>query len=694
MYFFLHDGFLQEMLKTATGFQVAEFVSLTDALGLTATFNREAFVPDMRLVAPAAALALLLGLLALLGRRAPILSAMCLGAALYQGYTAARAYHYGFYKGITFEIPIYALLIAAGASLAWDRTSSTRRHDDMATRSVAHSRSPGLLVSWSAGLWVSWSLRALLAAGLALLLGLSAWTAWGVQRRYSAAGPQLWTAAEADVAEVRAEVPAGASVLLEPPRGGSEVFNSLLSYALLGHDLLGQFKTGYGRLDAPSRKRTADLALLPDVADPAGYGYDAEDARWAGAGMRLYARALGVRFHRAFGDDGRYPELAPGASLTLRLGDRTIALPDDSAPPTTAAGSATLSLAIASFGPTEIEIATAGDARRYSMPGGLVRLTGAALALPAEVRLHNTGASPAYLWWGELGDLSEPAGLAPRDDVFARVTQAEGGDSKLAADIQLYAPPLPDGPAKLTAIASIAYTPGGSDEWREIGQWVFFPSGGRRLRLAADPATLKATLDVDGRPADLVGESPAAGDGDYQVTLLFASNARIVYRTALWTWHVQHGQPSEIASDSVTFDVVPLPRPVSRLEARSIDAGLRLRGYTLLRRSIRPGERLAPSVVWQSLRKLAGDLRARLVLRAASGQVLAEQTLPLGAAEHGTSTWQEGEIAEQPFELAVPQDAPAGRATLGLALLGPTGEAIALEGGAQAIDLVDLEIVR
>ena len=69
------------------------------------------------LVMLATALAVGLGLLAIVARRAPLLAALALGASLYQGYTATRAYHYGFYKGITFEIPIFALLIAAGARL-------------------------------------------------------------------------------------------------------------------------------------------------------------------------------------------------------------------------------------------------------------------------------------------------------------------------------------------------------------------------------------------------------------------------------------------------------------------------------------------------------------------------------------------------------------------------------------------------
>jgi hypothetical protein len=74
--------------------------------------------------------------------------------------------------------------------------------------------------------------------------------------------------------------------------------------------------------------------------------------------------------------------------------------------------------------------------------------------------------------------------------------------------------------------------------------------------------------------------------------------------------------------------------------------------------------------------------------------MLAEQILPLGAPEHGTSTWQEGEIAEQPVGLPIPEDAVAGIATVGVELLGPDGQALKFEGARSEIRLADVEIAR
>jgi hypothetical protein len=682
-YFFLRSGFLDEILKRATGFQVNEYVGAAEALGLAAMFNRESSTGDARLVVVATAVAIGLGLLAIVARRAPLLTALVLGAALYQGYTAAGAYHYGFYKGITFELPIFALSVAAGATAVWERTSLLRQGGEE-TRKQDRFLSPNMLVSLST--------RLALCAGLALLLGLNGWTTWKIQQTYAEAGPQLWTATESDAAELRAYVPAGTTVLLAAPSGRSAVFNSLLSYALLGHDLLGTFQTGYDRLDAPPRDRPADLALLPETADPASYGYRSDDVRWAGAGMRLYGRAPGVRYHRALGEGGRYPSLAPGASLTLRLGSGGIALPSEPAPEAGPPIRARLGLAIASFKPTTIELNVDDRAQRYELPGGLAEIAGDALQLPGEIRVRNSGAEPAYLWWGEIADPSTLVGVTPRDDAFIQIESAGSSGAELAADIQVHTAVLPGGPQKLTAVVAIAHTPGNTSDWQELGQWIFFPSGGKRLRFTTDPDRLIATLSSGGAPLDLVGATRPAGDGKYRATLLLANDARVVYGTTLWTWNIRDGKAQNIFADPVPFDVVPLPRPASPLDARSADDTMRLRGYTMPQQTARSSARVELSLVWQSLRKIEGDLHARVTLRGASGRVLAERVQPIGAPDHGTHTWQEGEIAEQPFELVVPDDTLAERATIVVELIGTDGLAVAFADGAKAIELTELAI--
>jgi|GEM_PF-3186987 len=672
IYFFLLDGFRDEIARYSTGFQIARFVELHDALGLAATFNRESSPSDARLLVPAAALALLLGIIACCGRRVPLLVALGLGAALYQAFTAARAYHYGFYKGVTFEIPLYVALIAAGAALIWDLAERLPR---------------GRLAA-----------RALLAAGLMLILGLNASTIWRVQSGYSAAGPQLWSAAEIDLAATRAQVPAGATVLVVPSDAHAPTFNSLISYALLGHALVGDFSTGYTAFHADNDGQPADVALLPATIDPTGYGYDKSDLRWSGGGMQLFGRAADVRYHRALGSGGRYPALAAGESLTLRLGPHAIMLPDERAPTTGPPQTMRLALAVAGFQPAQIELTATGATERHSLASGLSELTSAAISVPSEVRLRNIGNAPIYLWWGELRDsattASAPA-IMPRDDVFVQVLPQPATQlPSVRAAIRLHTQPLPENSQKLTGLLTVAYTAGDRDQWQEQGRWVFFPSNTQQLQLHADLERMTASLAQDGRATDLIGSAPPPRDGEYQATLLLANNGQIVYGAKLWTWRMRDGRPDQVTTDPVVFDVVPLPRPATPHVVASQDGTIRLRGYTLPRGSVRGGETIELSLVWQSLRKLDGDLRAHVILRAADGRALAEQTLPLGSPDHGTSTWQEGEVADQPFALALPKDAPGGTAALAVELLRADGRPVPFRDAGELLKVVEIEIVR
>lgn len=177
------------------------------------------------------------------------------------------------------------------------------------------------------------------------------------------------------------------------------------------------------------------------------------------------------------------------------------------------------------------------------------------------------------------------------------------------------------------------------------------------------------------------------------MTLLLANNARIIYGTTLWTWRMRDGQAEHISANSVLFDVVPLPRPATPQQAESQDGTIRLRGYTMPRRKARPGETLTLNLIWQSLRRLDGDLQARVTLRDAGGRILAQQALPIGAQDHGTATWQEGELAEQSFALALPAAAP-GAAALTVELIAPDGQVRPYAGQAGPLKLLDVEITR
>jgi hypothetical protein len=668
--FFLEEGFLDEMRRGNSGFQIGSFVGLADLLGLTATFRGERGAAASWLVLPAVAAALVFAAAGVLFRRVPLVTALLAGVLLYLGYTAAERFHYGFYKGVTFTIPIVSMLIAAGAGAAWQWC--------------------GRAITRPAG---RRALHVGIVTGMLLIIGLNAWTVGQIQRSYADRGPRLWSLQELEVAAVGKAVPPGADVLIVPSKEHPRTFYSLVSYALLGHELFGNFPTAYTSLSAGTGRRLPTLALIPDGIDPAAHGYQANELRWSGAGMRLYGRSPGVRYHRALGKSGRYPELAPGQVLTLRLGAQRIALPGENTPEPGSPEPAQIRLALASFGPTAIELRTPTDTATHTLPGGLVELPSAPLLIPNEVTLRNTGEEPVYLWWGELREPGTPAALRLRDDVFMQLRpEPVGRRTEVAANLRLRTQPLPDGDQKLTALIVVSYAPGKRD-WREVGQWVFFPTSGT-FRLEADLQRLNAAVRRNGQPLDLAGSAAPAGDGTYQASLLLANDAEIVYATTIWNWKIADGNVTAVTPDSVTFEVLPLPRPTTPLLHRSADGTLQLRGYSLPQRAVRPGETRGIQLVWQSLRKIHGDRQARLALRRADGQILAEQTALLGRSGHGTATWQEGELSEQTFEVRIPASASPGPATLTLELIGPDGTAIPFAEANGSLELTQMVVER
>lgn len=660
-YFFGRDGFLGEVLRAGAGYQIGSYVSLADALGVQATFRGETVATPPWLLWPALAAAAVLVGAAIWARQVPLLVGAAVGALAYQVATMARDYYYGFYKGMTFAVPLLALLLAAGAAALWDGKKRGGRQ--------------GL------GLFV------MPCAALLVLLNLA--TVWRLGAHYAALGPQLWSAADADVAQIRAEAAPGDTVLVVPTDARSPVFNSLISYALLGHKLYGNFSTAYNAINAKPGKDAPDLALLPELADPASYGYQPDEVRWAGAGMRLYGREPGVYTHRAFGGGGRFPQLAPGDEVALQIGTNGIALPGEP-PPDVAPSTGRVVLALASFAPAAV---TLGDGPAQTLPGGVVEIPGAALALPGTLLLRNTGAVPVFLWWGEVRDSASKAATRPRDDVAIQVLpRPESAGPQVAADLVFHTEQLPDGPQKLTALLTLSR--GAGDEWQETGRWVFFPNGKAPLNLLVDLTQSTASLAANGAPADIYGSAPPADDGRYRMALLIANDAQIVYATTLWQWRIRDGTAQEISADSVQFDVVPLPRPATPRNATTADGNLRLLGVTQPRQTVRPGEEIWVFPVWQSLRRIGGDLQASVVLRVGNADVATSQPAPLGRAEHGTSTWQEGERSEQDLLLRIPDDVPAGDAILLVQLRGPDGQIVPFAGGQPAAVLGPVVLSR
>ncbi len=652
-YFFFREGFLGEVARQATGFQIDEYVPLPDFLGLQALFRGESIYTDqatLRLALAGAALLLAAGLL---HRRATLITAVAAGAGLYQLLTALQQYHYGFYKGATFALPPLACLLASGAAFLWASTA----------------RRPQLVVQ-----------RTLAVLVVALLSGTAIATTWRVAERYTAARPQLWSIEQAQVRDLAAHVPAAASVLVVPPDGAPPTFNSLLSYTLLGHQLYGSYAIGYNALGNPPDNAAPTMALLPDGADPSAYGYRAADLRWAGAGVQLYGRAADVLLHQSFGASGRAPLLAPGASIRLHLATDGVVFDGEKQP--VGRGTVAPVITVAAFAPSTMTLQAGAQMQTFALAAGATELPLPLLPVPAELLLTNTGPEPVALWWAELRTIA-PTQPVPRDDAFLSVDATADG----RASLRLHTQPLPTGTQKLTGLVTVGRNVPGAP-WEELGRWVFFPQTGT-YELIADPATLTLRGTAGGQLLELAGSARTGGDGEYTMSLLLANDTQIIYATTLWTWQVSGGIAGGVSSDSTAMAALPLPSAAQPIGRAASDGTLLLRGLTLPDTTARPNGTLRPVLLWQSLAPTPTDLQAQVRV-VAGGQVLAEFTAPLGKPEYGTSRWQTGELSEQHITLTLPETLPAAPITLDVTLLTASGDVLPFTGTIGPLPLIAL----
>ena len=106
---------------------------------------------------------------------------------------------------------------------------------------------------------------------------------------------------------------------------------------------------------------------------------------------------------------------------------------------------------------------------------------------------------------------------------------------------------------------------------------------------------------------------------------------------------------------------------------------LRLVGYSLSQRELRPGDRFTLSVIWSALAEMSRDQQLELTLQR-GGDIWA-RTLVSPAAGYGTSLWHAGEVLRGQYDLVVDAEMPPGEYAVRAALLdsSPGTEALVLD---------------
>ena len=147
------------------------------------------------------------------------------------------------------------------------------------------------------------------------------------------------------------------------------------------------------------------------------------------------------------------------------------------------------------------------------------------------------------------------------------------------------------------------------------------------------------------------------------------------------------GQPAgaELLLGEVTIidpepPVASAALPVQVAMGASFGQTARLVGYSLGHGPFKAGQALPLTLFWQALVDQPGSLVVSLELRDGAGQpVVSTQPEPI----RPTSTWLRDILLRDPQEMLLPPTLPPGEYQLSLALLGPNGEPLTVEGQEQ-----------
>ena len=187
--------------------------------------------------------------------------------------------------------------------------------------------------------------------------------------------------------------------------------------------------------------------------------------------------------------------------------------------------------------------------------------------------------------------------------------------------------------------------------------------------------------------------APGAPPGAYKLVLGVTSSSLNARLPVLNETGQMAGTSIEVGPLDVARAADPpakLPAIQQPIQARFGDA-LHLLGADRDRGDLRPGETLALTLYWQAAANIEGDRRVSIWLEGTNGRV------PLweGPPVHGLypfDRWQAPEFVRDRYALRLPTDAPAGDFELRLALLGPDGTPLPVDGGADHLTIYTIHV--
>jgi 4-amino-4-deoxy-L-arabinose transferase-like glycosyltransferase len=168
---------------------------------------------------------------------------------------------------------------------------------------------------------------------------------------------------------------------------------------------------------------------------------------------------------------------------------------------------------------------------------------------------------------------------------------------------------------------------------------------------------------------------PGTPPGEYwvEVRLVSGSDSQPLDIVINQESGIRNQESDHILLGPVTIGKAHTPPPIEELQFQhpvGVDLdGLRLLGYSLTSKLIRPGDTLPFVLFWQAREKIGRDYLVSLQLQDEDGQAWGEHRSRPVEGAYPTIRWDEGEIVRDQRDWVVPPDVPSGRHRLLVSLI-------------------------
>ncbi|WP_129629524.1 hypothetical protein [Candidatus Oscillochloris fontis] len=577
-------------------------------------------------------------------------------------------YPYGYFRGVSYVMPMLLGVVGAGLALLWQAGRPQR----------------------------------MLAGVLGLVILAAAGSASSLTLRSYSTIPPVYTAESNQLAALPS--------LLERP--GAIFFSSAAAEVLCGvrqsawaywlreHPLQGDLRGSFGA-SVQARDGTMAYAVLLNGEDPTAHGL-ASAPIWQDHQVRIYSAPLTQRawlagldrylvppacnqastnLHRINLGLGNYLSARPAAALDLYAnGDALSFAPLPPTNPTTGS----IRLALIAFSSQSLDLELGGTTRRIALRPGLQIYQTEALALPLKIRLRPQQ-DAVMLRWVSLEETTNPAIQHEVADLLLLQTNLSSEGSVINLDLHSvnHSPQALRMAIEIYAEVSGYTTP----PTHYAGGIMPLPRDGSqqiRLDLHQLSASLNAT-PISIQPFERT-------DGRYFAALWIYQGEEVLRQIPIARFEQQDGQIRNLETINYNAVIIPLAREATPVGA-TIGTSIGLSSYSLSSASLRPGANLHVGLLWKALGVPTSNPLVFVQLLGPNAEKVAQWDGHVGGDWYPSGAWQPNMQIWQDIPLRISAEARAGTYQLVVGVYDPsTGARWRVSSGGDMITLGMVEI--